>query len=175
VPGLEGCQQAFGLETLRLDLHPAAERIVLAVDEMSIVGGKGGQPPAVVEQLVHEIPAVAAVALHGAAVIVDLNAMGDLQGAPVLDGELGPGGMGDADEGARRGGPVGQIGAGFAGLGRGKVERQAGGHDVPQLADLGHRRVEFGPDQGGETVGAQLAGVGDRPRIAAEENAPTAS
>jgi hypothetical protein len=88
VPGLQRREQGFGVEALRPDLHPAAECVVLAVGEMSIVGGEGGEAPAVVEQLVHQVPAVAAVAFHGAAMVVDLDGVRGIDGAAVLDGEL---------------------------------------------------------------------------------------
>ena len=61
------------------------------------------------------------------------------------------------------------CGAGLAGPRGGKVERQAGGENVPEFADLGAHRVQFGADQRREIVGAKGAGVGDRPIEALEE------
>ena len=40
---------------------------------------------------------------------------------------------------------------------------------MPQLPDLGLRRVKLGSDDGGEIVGAKPAGVGDRPVINVEK------
>ena len=76
---------------------------------MRIVGGEGGEAAAFGQELVEQIPAVAAVAFDGAAVIVDLDRMGAVDGAAVLDRELRPGGMGDADEGAGLGGAPGEL------------------------------------------------------------------
>ena len=72
---LEGIEERFGIEALGLHMHPAAEMIV--GPEMGIVGGEGGEAAAFGEQLIEQIPAVAAVAIDGAAVIVDLDRVGD--------------------------------------------------------------------------------------------------
>ena len=77
--------------------------------------------------------------------------------------------MGDADEGAGGGGAPGDVDAGLLGCGRVEIEWKARGNDVPQLADLGLGGVKLGADDGGEVVGAQAAGVGDRPVIDAEK------
>ena len=91
---------------------------------MRIVGGKGGEAPAFVQELVEQIPAIAPVAFDGAAMVVDFDRMGAVDGAAILDGELRPGGMRDADEGAASA-ARGQLGAGFA-LARRAENRAAG-------------------------------------------------
>ena len=58
---------------------------------------------------------------------------------------------------------------GFLRRGRLEVERQAGGHDMPEFAHLGVRRVKFGADDRGEAVGAHGARIGDRPIVIADE------
>ncbi len=137
VAALQGGKQCVGIEALGLDVDPAAE--IVGRFEMGIVGGDGGQAPAFVEQLVPEIEAVAAVVLDGAAVIVDLDRMGAVDGAAILDGKLRPGRMGDGDEAAGLVGAAGKSCAGFARGRLGKIERQAGADDVPELAGGGFR------------------------------------
>ena len=137
--------------------------------EVGIVGGEGIEAAALVEQLVEQIPAFATVVFDRAAVVVDLNGVSDVDGLAVGDGELRPGGMGDADEAAGGGGAAGDFRPGLGLAARRKVERQAGADDMPQLADRCIGGVQLGPQQRGEAVGAQVAGIGDGPVEALEE------
>ena len=102
--------------------------------EMRVIGGEGGQAAAFIQHLIEQIPAFAAVGLDGAAMIVDLDRMGDIDGAAVLDGELRPGGMGDADKGSGLRGAPGEPGPVSSGAAGRKVERQARRDDMPELA-----------------------------------------
>ena len=49
--------------------------------EMRIIGRKGSQAAALGEQLIEQIPPLAAIGIDGAAVIVDLDGMGNVDGA----------------------------------------------------------------------------------------------
>ena len=106
MPLPQGGHQGLGLEALGLHMDPAAEEIIDL--EMGIVGGEGGEPRSVIEQLVVEIPPFAAIGLDGAAMVVDLDRMCRRERPPVLKGELRPCGMRDADKRPGRGGPLGK-------------------------------------------------------------------
>ena len=132
--GLQRVEQRVWVETLRLDHDEAAEGVALAVVEMRVVAGDGRQPPALVGEPVQQIEAVAAVDLDCAAVIVDFDRVGGVERAPVLLGQLRPGGMGDGDEGAGGAGAARQFGPALGRRRGSEIERQADGEDVPQLA-----------------------------------------
>src|SRR5205085_3208383 len=85
----ERLEQDFGIEAFSLHMDPAAEMIL--GPEMSIIGREGSQAAAFGEHLIEQIPAVAAVAVDGTAVIVDLDRVRDIDGMAVLDRELRPG------------------------------------------------------------------------------------
>ena len=95
--------------------------------------------------------------------VIHLDRMRGAERSPILNGQLRPGGMGDGDEGARLPRALRQLRPALIRSGGGKIERQPGRDDVPVFARARPHGVNFGADQGGEIVAAQLAGVGDRP------------
>ena len=101
--------------------------------------------------------------------IIDLDGMRGGERAPVLDRQLRPRGMSHGDESARFPRPGRQHRPGFVRFGRGKIERQSGRDNVPIFARRRRHGVNLSPDQGGEVIRAQVAGIGDRPIEAAEK------
>src|SRR5437762_12957886 len=164
---LERIEKTVGIIRLRPDVHPAAKMVVMM--EMRIVGGEGGEAPAFIQQLVEKIEAFAAVAFDRAAVIIDFDGMGDVDGTPVLDGELGPGRMSDADEGAGLSGAAREAHTGLFRRARCEIERQACGDDVPELSGRSFGWMKPATDDGGEAVGAQRPRIGNRPAIMTDE------
>ena len=140
-------------------MHPAAE--IVGALEMRVVGGKRREALALGEELVEQVPAVAAVVLHRAAVIVDFHRMCGIDGAAILDRQLRPGGVSDADEGAGFAGPARQFGACLAFQVLRKVDGKARRHDVPELAHRRFRCMQLDAEQRGEIVGAEGPRVGD--------------
>src|SRR3954452_2715627 len=88
MPLLQSLDESVGIEAFGLHLHPAAEVIVRP--EVCVVGREGGEPPSFRQQLVEKIPAFAAVRIDGAAVIIDLDRMRNLDRVPIFDRELRP-------------------------------------------------------------------------------------
>ena len=156
---LQAREQRVGIEAFGLHMHPAAEMVGRL--EMRVVGGECGEALSFGQQLVGEVPAVAAVVLDGAAMIVDLHRMRAVDGAAVLDGELRPCGMRNADEGAGLMRAARHLRSRLAIEVAREVQRQARRHDVPELAHAGFRRMELRADQRREVVGAEVARVGD--------------
>ena len=98
---------------------------------MGIVGGESGQSPALVEQDIAQAPAIAPVALHMVAVVIDLDGMGAVDDMGVIGGQAVPLRMNDTDEGAGVGGAPGQRYDVLAFAGGCKVGWQADGEHMP--------------------------------------------
>ena len=101
--------------------------------------------------------------------IIDLDRMGGGEGASVFDRELRPRGMGDGDESAGIPRSGRQPRRFLVRLGWGKIEGEPGRDYVPVFTGRGPHGVNLGADQCREFIGAQFAGVGDRPIEAAEK------
>src|SRR5438105_1183194 len=95
--------------------------------------------------------------------------MGRGDSAPILDGELRPRGMGNADESSCFTRPLCELGSRLANRCLREIERQARRHDMPEFAGTSLRCMQLAADDGGETVGAELPRVSDRPIEIADE------
>src|SRR5688572_9636094 len=111
---------------------------------MGIVGGKGGEALSLIQKLVEQVPAIAPIVFDGTAMVVDFHCMSAIDGAAILHGELRPGGVRYAHKGSGCMSAARQLFAGFAFACWWKIERQACGNDMPKLAHLGLRGVQFG-------------------------------
>ena len=83
---LQSLEQHFWPKTLSLHLNPAAEMIRRF--EMGVIGSESGQALSLGQKLIKQIPAITPVVFNGAAVIVDFNRVGTVNGAAVFHGEL---------------------------------------------------------------------------------------
>jgi hypothetical protein len=128
---------------------------------MRVVAGHGGQPAVLVTQLIKEIETVAPIGRDRAGVIVDLDRMRRAERTAVLDRQLRPRRMGDGDKGARLPRPLRQPRSALVWRRMREIEREPGCDYMPIFSGARTHGVNFGADQGGETVGAELAGVGD--------------
>jgi hypothetical protein len=129
---------------------------------MGVVGGDRHHLCVVQKHPVQQVAAVGSVRQHGAGVIVDLDRMGGLEQARVLERQAIPLWMGDGDEGARRRCPAGQVGPGLAFGRRREIGGQADREDMPELTVRQRRRVQFGAQDRREAFAPQPGGVGDR-------------
>ena len=133
------------------------------------VGGEGIEPPSSRQCLLQHHQAVSAIALHRAAVIVNLHRVGLGKRQRILHGEAIPLWMRDAQE---RTGRCCASRHGLHGLALApwcEIERQAHRHHVPVMALGGDRRVNLGAEQCGESLRAQRARVRDRIAVAGPE------
>ena len=121
------------------------------------------------QKLVKEVEPVAPIGQDRAGVIIDLDGMGGAQRTTVLDRQLRPRWMGDRDESAGLSRTLRKLLRAFARLGWGKIEWQPSRDDMPIFAGARSHGVDFRADQSGESLAAQLAGVGDRPVEPAEK------
>src|SRR5215217_4750360 len=164
---LKRSKKRFGLERFALHMHPAAEGIVGF--EMRVIRRHGVEPLSLAQELVEEVPSIAAVDLDEAAMVIDFDGMAGRKGMSVVDRKLRPGGMGDADEGSSLRGPLGKFRPGLFRAWRSEIERKPGSQYVPQFPDPGSGRVQLRAYDGGEAVRTVFAGIGDRPAVARDE------
>jgi hypothetical protein len=113
------------------------------------------------QQDVVEVPTVGAV-LPAGELVVRLHGMSRVDGLHLRHGHQRRRRMGDPDEGSRITSAAGQEATGLAGQQRREVEGQPSGDDVPLRRHFGPRSVQLRAEERGETVPAQVAGVGDR-------------
>ena len=150
--------------------HPSETMIrILRILEMGVIGRARVDAPATRNEHVQDVAAVSHFVRQRGCPVVNLESVGRVDALDVFYRQAVIGRVGHDHECAARRRSRRQLGPGLTRLGRGKVEREAGRDDVPQVSDLSARGVQFGSYQGCEAAASKRYGVRDRMAVPRHE------
>ena len=159
MPRLQRLQQRLRRVFFRLAHRPATEMIWLR--KMSVVCRAQRKLAAVLQKAIEMPKSFGAIRADLAAVVIDLDRMGGVDAARVIQRQTAPFGVSDGNESPCITATLRQFRACLHSinrremrrLGRRKIDRQTDGEDVPQFSVLHRTGMDPGAKDRGEVVG----------------------